>query len=204
MTSPIRFYFDFASTFSYIASLKIDELASTYGRAVDWRLVSISHLFEAQKIVPPPANPAKFKYLRTDFKRSCRLAHLPCCIPAQFPPTVKLARRVFWRIKRRDESLAHDFARAIIKAIFGKGGMVESPGQIAVACAGLEDITKEDIDAAEQDDDAKNALVAALDDAISDGMIGAPYMVLDEEPFWGADRLSQLERRLAESQNREV
>ena len=44
---------------------------------------------------------------------------------------------------------------------------------------------------------AKRAVVEAMDRARADGIIGAPFMVLDGEPFWGADRLDHLERRLA-------
>jgi 2-hydroxychromene-2-carboxylate isomerase len=40
-------------------------------------------------------------------------------------------------------------------------------------------------------------VVEAMDRARADGIIGAPFMVLDGEPFWGADRLDHLERRLA-------
>lgn len=198
MAESIRFYFDFNSTFSYIAIHRIDALAARHGRAVDWRAISLGHLFQAQQITPPPTIPAKFKYLAADFARSCAFAGLPSRIPANFPPDVKFARLMFWRLKATDPALAVAFAKAVSTAIFGRGEEVVTPAQVAQACAHLPGITTAEVEAAGQDSAAKRAVVTALEQAVADGMVGAPFFVLDGEPFWGADRMDQLERRLAE------
>jgi 2-hydroxychromene-2-carboxylate isomerase len=192
--TPIRFYFDFTSTFSYIAIQQIDALAARHGRAVDWRAVSLGHLFQAQGIPAPPTIPAKFAYLATDFARSCAFAGLPCKLPPAFPPDVKLARLAFWSIKARDETRAHAFARAVSSAVFGRGAVVATAAEIAAAAPGFE---LAEIAAAAADLAAKAAVVAALEDARKDGVVGAPFMILDGEPFWGADRLTQLAARLS-------
>lgn len=197
MAAPITFYFDFNSTFSYIAIHKIDALAAKYDRAVDWRVISLGHLFQAQKIVPPPTIPAKFKYLAQDFTRSCDFAGLPSALPPNFPPDVKFSRLMFWVLKAQDEALARNFAKTISMAIFGRGEDVTTPEQIAHVCRDLPGVTVDAIQAAAADSTAKRAIIAALEAAVADGMVGAPYFVLDGEPFWGADRMDQLERRLA-------
>ncbi len=197
MPSPIRFFFDFSSTFSYIATHKIDDLAARYGRTVEWSAVSLGHLFQAQGVTPPPMIPAKFNYLKIDFPRSCEFAGLPCQLPDPFPPDVKLARYAFWKLKARDEELSHAFARDIASAVFGRGQSVATAGDVAAACAGLLGVTPAEVEAAGNDMAAKRAVITAVEEAKAAGMNGAPYMLLDGEPFWGADRLDQLERRLA-------
>jgi 2-hydroxychromene-2-carboxylate isomerase len=197
MAAPIRFFFDFSSTFSYIVVHKIDDLAARYGRGVDWSAVSLGHVFQAQGITPPPNIPAKFKYNALDVARSCAHAGLPCKFPAVVPPDVKLARYAFWRFKARDEALSHVFARAVMSAIFGQGLSVATAPEIAAACANIPEVTEAEIAAAGADMAAKRAVVSAVDTAISEGMIGAPYMIVDGEPFWGADRLDFVERKLA-------
>ena len=196
MADPIRFFFDFTSTFSYIAVHKIDDLAARYGRDVDWSAVSLGHLFQAQGITPPPNIPAKFKYLSIDFPRSCAHAGLPCRMPAPFPPDVKLARYAFWRLKARDEKLSHAFARAVMSATFGRGQNVASAAEIMAACVDVPGVTLAEIEAAAGDMNAKRAVITAVDTAQAEGMIGAPYMIVDGEPFWGADRLDAVERKL--------
>jgi 2-hydroxychromene-2-carboxylate isomerase len=194
MPSPIRFFFDFTSTFSYIAIHKIDDLAARYGRSVQWNAVSLGHLFQAQGITPPPMIPAKFNYLRTDFARSCEFAGLVCKMPDPFPPDVRLARYVFWKLKARDEALSHAFARDISAAVFGRGESVATAGEIAAASP---HVTAAEAEAAGRDMAVKRAVVTAVEEAQAAGMNGAPFMLLDGEPFWGADRLDHLERRLA-------
>jgi len=200
VAEPIRFFFDFTSTFSYIAMHQIDALAARYGRDVDWIAVSLGHLFQAQNITPPPLIPAKMAYLKVDFPRSCAFAGLPCRLPDPFPPDVKLARYAFYRIKARDEALSHEFARRVAMAVFGRGDHVDTAQAIVAACAGLAGVTLDDITAAAKDVGAKRAVLGAIDSAKDAGMNGAPYTVLEGEPFWGADRLSHLERRSASLQ----
>lgn len=198
MAEPIRFTFDFNSTFSYIAIQRIDDLAARYGREVDWRCISLGHLFQAQSIAPPPTVPAKLKYLALDFKRSCAFEGLPCVMPRVFPPDVKLARLMFWHLKAKDEPLSRVFAKVVSMAIFGRGEDVITPDQLVATCKHLPGVTLAEVQAAATESATKRALVTALNDAVTDGMVGAPYFVLDGEPFWGADRLGQLERRLQE------
>jgi 2-hydroxychromene-2-carboxylate isomerase len=194
MAEPIRFFFDFTSTFSYIAVNKIDALAARYGRTVDWCCVSLGHLFQAQGVTPPPAIPAKFEYLKIDFPRSCAYAGLPCTLPDPFPPDVKLARYMFWKLKAQDEGRSHDFARAISSAIFGRGASVATAAEIAAIYPG---VTAADVEAAGKDMGAKRAVITSVETAKAAGVNGAPYMIVDDEPFWGADRLDFLERKLA-------
>ncbi|MCB2109284.1 MAG: DsbA family protein, partial [Rhodobacteraceae bacterium] len=169
MADPIRFYFDFNSTFSYIAIQSIDDLAASLGRTVDWRAVSLAHLFKAQNITPPPLIPAKLKYLAQDFARSCEFAGLPCKMPPNFPPDVKLARLTFWHLKATDDAAARAFAKKVSMAIFGQGQDLASAAGVASACAGMPGITAETVAAAESDFAAKRAVIQALDDAVADG-----------------------------------
>ena len=51
--------------------------------------------------------------------------------------------------------------------------------------------------AAIDDPAIKEALKRANDEAIAKGVFGSPFVVVDGEPFWGMDRLDQVERWLA-------
>ncbi len=196
MPTPIRFYIDFVSTYSYLAVHKIDDLAARYGRTVDWQVVSLGHIFQDLKVTPPPFIPARLSYNTVDLLRSAAFAGLPFKIPDVFPFDAKRARYAFWSIKAKDEALARAFARAVMTRAFGEGGAIATAADIAKACVAL-GLNAADVEAASSAPAAKRAVVEAMDRARADGMIGAPFMVLDGEPFWGADRLDQLERRLA-------
>lgn len=197
MAAPIRFYFDLVSTYSYLAIGRIDDIAARHGREVDWIAVSLGHIFASLDVKPPPFIPARLKYNTVDLLRSAAFAGLPFKIPDPFPFDAKISRYAFWSLKARDPKLARDFAVAVMTRAFGEGRGVSTAGEVAEAGAHL-GLTLADIEAAAADPAAKRAVVEAMDSARADGMIGAPFMVLDGEPFWGADRLEQLERRLSE------
>jgi 2-hydroxychromene-2-carboxylate isomerase len=196
MSAPIRFYIDFVSTYSYLAIHRIDDLAARYGRTVDWQVISLGHVFQELKITPPPFIPARLKYNTLDLLRSAEFAGRTFKIPAVFPFDAKLARYAFWSLKAQDEKRARDFALAVMDRTFGQGGSITTFEEIADACAHL-GLSAADIEALATAPAAKRAVVEAMDRARADGIIGAPFMVLDGEPFWGADRLDHLERRLA-------
>ena len=197
MSAPIRFYFDIVSTYSYLALRRIEDIAARHGRTVDWIAVSLGHIFQSLEIKPPPFIPARLRYNTIDLLRSAAFAGVPFKVPDPFPFDAKVSRYAFWSLKARDPKLARDFAIAVMTRAFGEGRSVMTPAEIADACGHL-GLSLSDIEQAAADPAAKRAVVEAMDSARADGMIGAPFMVLDGEPFWGADRLDHLERRLAE------
>ncbi|MGE3475561.1 MAG: 2-hydroxychromene-2-carboxylate isomerase [Rhodospirillaceae bacterium] len=197
MSAPIRFYFDLVSTYSYLVLRRIDGLAARYGREVDWIAVSLGHIFQSLEVKPPPFIPARLKYNSIDLLRSAAFAGVPFKLPDVFPFDAKISRYAFWSLKARDPKLARDFAVAVMTRAFGEGRAVATAADVAEACGHL-GLSLGDIEAAAANPAAKRAVVEAMDSARADGMIGAPFMVLDGEPFWGADRLDQLERRLKE------
>ena len=51
--------------------------------------------------------------------------------------------------------------------------------------------------AAMDDPQVKDAFRRDVDEALARGVFGSPYIVVDGEPFWGVDRLEQVDRWLA-------
>jgi 2-hydroxychromene-2-carboxylate isomerase len=62
--------------------------------------------------------------------------------------------------------------------------------------AGGLDIDVEPLAAALQDPAVKDRLRAEVDAAIAKGVCGSPFVFVDGEPFWGHDRLDQVDRWL--------
>ncbi|MDE0780655.1 MAG: DsbA family protein [Alphaproteobacteria bacterium] len=201
MATPIIFYFDFVSAYSYVAMNNIEALAKRWGREVEWVCVSLPAVLSHRNAVSPREQPAKFAHNMKDFPRLCEINNLPVNFPPEVPPYgATLHRLMFWRLNRKNPELAKDFAKAIDHRYFGTGKEVRTASQLASACkARGVAVSIKEIQAAEKDKKAHKALDAAFDRAIKDGMFGAPFMVLDGETFWGADRLDHLEYRLKNS-----
>lgn len=205
MADPIRFYFDFISSYSYVAMNRVERVAARWGRAVDWRCVPLPKIIEHHGAVSPRNQPAKFAHNMNDFPRMCAFYELPVTDP--FPPQTKqppfaatLHRLVFWRLKRTDPALATRFALAVSGQFFGRGREVRTANQLAAACKVFDvPVTIDEIRAAEEDARAAKDMDKAFKAALADGMFGAPFFVLDGETFWGADRLDHVEFRLKQA-----
>ena len=196
MAGPIDFYFEFASPYGYMAACRIDELAARYGREVAWRPIMLGAVFKVTGSKPNMAIPLKGPYLLKDVPRSARLMGLPLKIPPRLPMNSLAASRAFWWLHDAEPGLAKGVALAVYKAHWGEGRDMSSPDHVAAVAATL-GIAPADLDAGIREEPVKQRLKDETQAAIDRGVFGSPYVIVDDEPFWGVDRLDQIERRLA-------
>jgi len=83
----MEFWFDFASTYSYLASQRIEAVAASRGVAVDWRPFLLGPLFQRQGWNDSPynLNPARGRYMWRDLERQCARDDVPYRKPTVFP-----------------------------------------------------------------------------------------------------------------------
>ncbi len=192
---PIVFYFDLSSPYSYIASEWIEALAARHGRTVRWQAILLGATFQAAELKSPVSHPIKREYSLLDFERSARFAGVPLRMPQRFPIPTQNAARIFWWLDSRDAARAIGWARCSLRAYFCRGvdlGDAAALNRLARQF-GLADGEAE---AVWSDAQWKLRLKAANDEAIAAGVFGAPFFIVDGEPFWGNDRRPQIERWL--------
>ncbi len=197
MNAPIDFWFDFSSPYSYIANEWIDALAARHGRTVRRRAILLGVTFQAAELKSPVAYPIKREYSLRDFARSARFEGLPYVQPEPFPiPTQNAARLFWWLADTRGEPEAAQWARSAFRAYFTRGVRLHEPLALR-ALAEQSGIDPAAAEAAWNDPRWKDRLRQANEEAIGAGVFGAPFFVVDGEPFWGNDRKPQIERFLA-------
>jgi len=83
----VEFWFEFASTYSYPAALRIEALAQSEGVPIDWKPFLLGPIFRAQGWSDSPFNlfPAKGRYMWRDLERICAELSIPFRCPSQFP-----------------------------------------------------------------------------------------------------------------------
>jgi len=191
----IDFYFDFSSPYSYVASEWIAALAARHGRTVNWKAVLLGATFQAVELKSPVSYPIKREYSMRDFERSARFEGVPLTMPAPFPIPTQNAARVFWWLHDQDPVRAVGWAHQGLRAYFARG--VNLSDATALRALAAESGLEPDVAEAVWNDPIwKQRLKAENEAAIAAGVFGAPFFVVDGEPFWGNDRRPQIERWL--------
>ncbi|HEX9466722.1 MAG TPA: 2-hydroxychromene-2-carboxylate isomerase [Alphaproteobacteria bacterium] len=196
MATPIDFYFDFSSPYGYFAAAKIDEIAARHKRGVNWRPFLLGAVFKITKMQPLVDYPLKGDYMKRDWQRFARLVGVKFKPPEVFPFSALTASRLFYWLNTKDPELARKFAKAVYQAAFGEGRDIAAIGALTAIGEPL-GIAAGDMVAASNDQAIKDLLRQEIDAAIARGVFGSPFVVVDGEPFWGADRLDQVDGWLA-------
>ena len=195
MPQPIEFFFDFSSPYGYLASRKIDAIGAKHRRDVVWKPVLLGAVFKVTGGQPLVSIPMKSDYVQRDFTRFARLLGIEFKMPDNFPFSSIHAVRAFWWAESQNSQLAHDLGQALLNHAFS-GGDIASAQAVAGVAAGI-GIDDGALLAGIESQEVKDRTRTENDAAIARGVFGSPYIVVDGEPFWGADRLDQVEKWLA-------
>ena len=188
MTKPqLDFWFEFASTYSYLSVMRLPALAEAAGVTVTWRPFLLGPIFKSQGWDTSPfvIVPAKGLYMWRDMERLCAARGLTFRRPDPFPQNGLLAARVAQLALDTPHGTA--FCQNVFLMQFAEGQDISQPEVIA-ACLAAANLSPDLIDAA-QDQANKHRLRDTTEEAMRRGLFGAPAFTTGDEHFWGDDRL---------------
>lgn len=184
----IQCWFEFASTYSYIAVNRADARAAAHDVKIEWRPFLLGPIFESLGWNDSPFNlyPKKGEYMWRDMERLCAANGLPLRRPSRFPRSGLLAARVV--CGRMNEPWALPFTRAVYRANFAADREVQERSVIEEILreVGVDPVPL--LEAAEAPE-SKLRLREQTAEAANRGIFGAPTFLVGDEVFWGNDRL---------------
>ncbi len=190
MANPITFWFEFASTYSYLSAMRIDAEAEVRGVDVIWKPFLLGPIFKAQGWDTSPFTiyPEKGENMWRDMERRAAKYGIPFDRSAErlFPQNSVLAARA--AISCLHEDWGREFCRSVFRAGFAEGKDISDPGTIADCIEAAGGVAQTCLRMAHSDTQ-KAALRANVEAARSRGIYGAPSFIVDDELFWGDDRL---------------
>jgi len=196
MKPPVEFYFDFSSPYGYLASEKIEALAAKHGRSVDWHPILLGVVFKQTGAVPLTSVPLKGDYSRRDMTRSARFHGIGFRMPSTFPIATQAAARIVLWATQRDGGLAAKTVHSLYRAFFVDDidiSNADAAAAVAASCGADAAAARAAVD----DPAIKDALKRENEQAMTKGVFGSPFFIVDGEPFWGLDHLDQVDRWLA-------
>jgi len=194
----IEFFFDCSSPWTYIAFRNLQSLAAELKEPISWRPVLVGGIFNSVNkgiyTAREDMNSPKNRYMLKDVQDSAREAGLSIVFPPRVFPvnSVKAMRGCLWMAQdAQAKSQYLPFVEATFAAYFSREEDISQDGVLAALCrevgidaqAFLEGIARPDI---------KEQLKANTDEAIRRGAFGSPTFFLDDDMYFGNDRLPLL------------
>lgn len=192
--TAVEFYFDFLSPFGWIGAERIGAIARRFGRRVVWRPFLLkATVRDAMGLPPPLETPLKGAYLRRDIPRSLRLHGLSLSPQARFGfSSVDAARAVIWVRDRSGDALTEALVLSLYRAHWSQARDISERTTILDVAEPL-GLGRDDLAAALADPQVKDALRRETERAIRNGVFGSPTIAVEDELFWGSDRLGMVE-----------
>jgi 2-hydroxychromene-2-carboxylate isomerase len=200
----VDFYFDFSSTNSYFAAFMLPKICARIDARVNWIPTHSAALFRGTGFDVMAMTPRKAHYLWRDHARYAELTGLPFKKPSRFPIKTSSALRAVVAAGNETqpddsgaarESAQRAISQAIMRAYWERDEDISDREVIAsiATSAGFDGGALMEIADAKS---ARDALAALTDRAIARGVFGVPTFFVDNEMFWGKDRLDFVERWL--------
>jgi len=185
----LEFWFEFASSYSYLTAMRIEQLASDKSVEIQWRPFLLGPIFRDQGWATTPFKlyPAKGRYMIRDIERIATDRGLTFQMPDPFPVNgLHAARLALVGLK---EGWTPGFTRAVYLAEFAQGKNIADQA-VLEGCLMQVGADKAAALAKSQEPAIKAALRTNTEQAAAMGIFGAPtFVTADGELFWGDDRL---------------
>ena len=195
--AAVDFSFDSLSSSGYFASLRTEALAARHGRSVRWHsmLLGVS-VMKTMGLKPLLETPLKSDYVLRDTARYMRRHKLQLARKLTDPfMDPRAAARGFYWVRRQRPGQEAAFARAAFDCYWREGRDLGAPAQVAELAPAI-GVAPAEMLAGIESDAARSDLRDAVAASLARGVFGSPFFFVDGEPFWGSDRLEQLDEWL--------
>ncbi|MFN4229063.1 2-hydroxychromene-2-carboxylate isomerase [Parvibaculum sp.] len=184
----VEFWYEFASTYSYPAAMRVEAAAKAAGVALVWRPFLLGPIFGAQGWNDSPFNiyPAKGKYMWRDMARICEAQGLALKEPVRFPQNGLKAARL--ALLGQDEDWGPEFTRRVYLANFAEQQDISDEAALSEILSSI-GLDAPSLIARSNEQANKGRLKTQTEEAVSKGIFGAPSFLVGNELFWGNDRL---------------
>ncbi len=197
MAKTLEFFFDYASTYSYLACNQVEAVAQRTGAELRWRPFLLGAVFKATGNHTPLQIPQKGVYIAKDIQDWLRYLKLPALVlPESFPANSLKANRM--ALVAAEHGKVAAFSHAAYRAAFAEGRDLNDP-KVLAELARQVGLDPDKALAHLENQEIKDALRRNTEEAVARGAFGAPTFFVGDNMFFGNDRLMFVEQALREA-----
>ncbi|VVP53193.1 2-hydroxychromene-2-carboxylate isomerase [Pseudomonas fluorescens] len=188
MSKTVEFYFDLGSPATYLAYTQLPKICEQTDSQLIFIPMLLGGVFKAIGNASPATIPAKGRYMFQDLDRYAKRYGVPLKFNPHFPINTLMLMRAVTGMQLRHPERFQAFIDCLFKALWVEGRSLDDPATVASVLA-QNGFDANEVLALTADDDVKAALKDNTDKAVQRGVFGAPSMFIDNQLFFGQDRL---------------
>ena len=183
----IDFWYSIGSTYTYLTVSRLQKISRNAGANISWRPFNVRDVMIEQKNIPFSNKPIKLAYMWRDIERRAGLYLLTPRLPAPYPLRgLALANQIATLGKH--EGWGEAYTKATYQRWFEEGKPAGEEPNISSSLAEIGQDAGRVLDLANS-----SAIIKALEEETQKakllGVFGSPSFVVQNEVFWGDDRL---------------
>lgn len=192
----IDYYLSLASPWSYLGHERLLNIAEKHQASISIYPVDLSIVLPATGGIPLPKRSQQRKdYRMQELTRWREFLEVPLTLqPKYFPVSDQIAAAMVLAIREKDANQAIQFAGCCLRAIWAEERDISDRSTL-VSIAKENNVDGEAL--MEQEETMLSSRRADSEAAIERGVYGAPTYIVEDEVFWGQDRLDFVDRKLA-------
>lgn len=188
MSKTVEFFFDLGSPSTYLAYTQLPKICAQTGSQLIYQPMLLGGVFKATGNASPITIPAKGRYMLHDLERYAKRYDVPLNFNPHFPVNTLLLMRAVTGMQLRRPEHFLDFIDCLFRALWVDKRNLNDPATVAAVL--MENgFDPTEILALTNDEEVKAALKDKTEQALQRGVFGAPSMFVDNQLFFGQDRL---------------
>ena len=184
----IDFYFSIGSTYTYLSVTRILDVEKNHQVKFNWKPFSVRAIMKEMNNIPFPKDKInKVNYMWRDIERRAENYGFFAKTPVPYPLSeFDLANQI--AVYGLDEGWGVDYIRLTYKKWFQEGKEPAIDPSITEICEKLE-INKDEIILKAKSKEVENNYLSNTKNARNNKIFGSPTFVVNNEIFWGDDRM---------------
>lgn len=190
----VEFYWDVGSTNTYFAIKLIKPILERNNAALELHPFNLGYFFKSQNYELMKESKAKLRNRKQDLMRWAKKYNLSFSIPRQFP--IKSSRVLRGSLVMRKYDFELPFVEKILDRYWEHGDASISEYQGLRSTVLEFGIDPEKFEFLCESDEISDELIKSTNDGIARDVFGVPMIIINDQLFWGKDRMEFVEDEL--------
>ncbi|WP_095131830.1 2-hydroxychromene-2-carboxylate isomerase [Pseudomonas sp. Irchel s3h14] len=188
MSKTVEFYFDLGSPATYLAYTQLPKICEQTDSQLIYIPILLGGVFKATGNASPATIPAKGRYMFQDLDRYAKRYGVPLKFNPHFPINTLMLMRAVTGMQLRHPGRFQAFIDCLFHALWVEGRSLDDLATVASVLT-QNGFDPNEVLALTADEEVKATLKDNTEKAVQRGVFGAPSMFVDNQLFFGQDRL---------------